>query len=79
LSRTIRRFVAARKRLRVARLVWYTWLSHDVPGSNQPFDFAGLRRIRNGVSRNTGALRVFRRWARRLEGCAKTANAQSCR
>jgi len=68
LNRTMRRFVAARERLGIARLVWYTWLSHEATESLNPWNYAGLRRIRNGVRHSAPALRAFRRWARRLEG-----------
>jgi hypothetical protein len=84
LNRTIRRIRAAHERLRIARLVWYTWLSAEATLDPfdatrlDPFGYAGLRRIRDGVRRNAPALRVFRRWARRLEGCAKTTNALRC-
>jgi hypothetical protein len=79
LGRTVRTFARARKRLGIGRIVWYTWLSREAPESENAFDYAGLRRIRNGARVNSPTLRVFRRWARRLEGCAKTANAQRCR
>ena len=79
LGRTVRVFARARRRLRIERLVWYTWISRELPGRDNAFDYAGLRRIRNGAHVSSPALRVFRRWARRLEGCAKTANAERCR
>ena len=34
----------ARKRLRIERVVWYTWLSRE--GSGNAFDWSGLRRVR---------------------------------
>jgi hypothetical protein len=77
LNRTMRRILAVRERLRIERLVWYTWLSAE--DNVGPFTYAGLRRSHEGVRRDTPALRVFRRWARRLEGCAKTTNALRCR
>jgi hypothetical protein len=79
LDRTIRRLVAARQRLGIARLVWYTWLSDEAIETPSPFDYAGLRRIRGDDTRSAPALRVFRRWARRLEGCIKTRDARRCR
>ena len=79
LSRSVGRLAAARERLGIARVDWYTWVSSNAADSNNPFDYSGLRRIRDGVSRNAPAMRAFRRWARRLEGCAKTANSQRCR
>jgi hypothetical protein len=84
LGRTIRRMFAARERLRIARLVWYTWLSAEAtpdPFNNaylDPWGYAGLRRNDNGFRRSAPALRVFRRWARRLEGCPKTTSALPC-
>lgn len=79
LGRTMRIFARARRRLGIERLVWYTWISREVPVRDNAFNYAGLRRIRNGAHVSSPALRVFRRWARRLEGCAKTANAERCR
>jgi hypothetical protein len=75
----MRIFARARRRLGIERLVWYTWISREVPVRDNAFNYAGLRRIRNGAHVSSPALRVFRRWARRLEGCAKTANAERCR
>ena len=75
----VRRFLAARERLGVARLLWYTWLSAEDPGGRDPFAYSGLRRVRDGGRRSAPALGVFRRWARRLEGCAKTTDARRCR
>ena len=67
LHRTMRRFVAARERLGIARLIWYTWLSNEATESLNPWNYAGLRRVRNGVRISAPALKAFRRWARRLE------------
>ena len=79
LDRTMRRLFAARDSLGIARVMWYTWLSREAPDGDDEFAYSGLRRIHDGARRNAPALRVFRRWARRLEGCAKTANARRCR
>ncbi len=53
----------ARRRLRIAKVVWYTWLSADV-GSPNAFDYSGLRRLRGGEIIDTPALAAFRRAAR---------------
>jgi hypothetical protein len=46
----------------------------------EEFDYAGLRRVRNGRRISAPALRVYRRWARKIEGCAKSpADARACR
>jgi len=66
----------ARKRRRIERVFWYTWLSAEVGPS--AFDWSGLRRLRGGTAVDAPALAEFRRWARRLEGCAKTADARRC-
>jgi polysaccharide biosynthesis protein PslG len=79
LGRTIRLFAAAHKRLKIEQVDWYTWLSHEAESSRNAFDFAGLRRIRGGARRDAKSLTVFRRWGRRLEGCAKSSNAERCR
>src|SRR5215204_2516313 len=43
LGQVLRRFVAARKELRIGRVFWYTWLS--IEGRGRVFDYSGLRRI----------------------------------
>jgi hypothetical protein len=67
LGQVLRRFVAARKELRIGRVFWYTWLS--IEGRGRVFDYSGLRRIRRGQKVNTPALSAFRRWERKLRGC----------
>jgi hypothetical protein len=67
LGRVLRRFVAARKQLRIGRVFWYTWLS--IEGRGRVFDYSGLRRIRRGTTVDTPALAAFRRWERKLRGC----------
>jgi len=77
LDRLMRRMVAARKRLRIARVFWYTWLS--IEGGPSAFDWSGLRRVRDGGRVDARVLTVFRRWARRLEGCEKApGDARRC-
>jgi hypothetical protein len=77
LDRAMRRLAAARTRLRIAHVYWYTWLSSERGPSE--FDWSGLRRIRHGQRVSVPALRVFRRWARRLEGCRKAGgDARRC-
>jgi len=68
-----------RRRLKIERVYWYTWLS--VEGiTSSAFDYSGLRRVRFGQLHDTPALTVFRRAARELQGCAKRAgDARSCR
>ncbi len=62
----IRLLARARKRLRIERVFWYTWLSQeDSPNS---FDYSGLRRVRDGRVISAPALAVFRAAARRLQG-----------
>ncbi len=55
----------ARKRLKIQRVVWYTWLSRE--GSQNSFDWSGLRRQRGGRLLSAHSLAVFRQAARRLE------------
>jgi hypothetical protein len=67
-----------RKRLRIGRVYWYTWLS-DPRGVNS-FDYSGLRRLKGDRVVGTPALAEFRRAARRLQGCAKVSgDATRCR
>jgi hypothetical protein len=55
----------ARKRLKIGRVVWYTWLSRE--GSRNSFDWSGLRRERGGRLLSARSLSVFRSAAKRLE------------
>jgi hypothetical protein len=56
----------ARKRLKIQRVIWYTWLSRE--GSKNSFDWSGLRRLRGGRLISARSLAVFRQAAKRLEG-----------
>ena len=76
LGSALRLLAAARRRQRIERVFWYTWLSTEAGPS--AFDWSGLRRLREGSAVDAPALATFRRWARRLEGCAKTADARRC-
>lgn len=59
-----------RRKLRIGRVYWYTWLS--VEGiTDSAFDYSGLRRMRNGQVHDAPSLSIFTRLARRLQGCAK--------
>jgi hypothetical protein len=62
----LRLLARERRRLRIERVVWYTWLSAE-SGQN-PFNWSGLRRLRKGSVVDTPALRAFRRAARALRG-----------
>ena len=54
----------SRKRLKIERVVWYTWLSRE--GSRNSFDWSGLRRQRGDTLISARSLGVFRRAAKRL-------------
>jgi Glycosyl hydrolase catalytic core len=58
------RLAAARRRMRIERVYWYTWLSEESTASI--FTWSGLRRLRDGVVVSAPALRAFRRAARVL-------------
>ena len=74
----LERLAAARRRLRIERVYWYTWLSN--PAGPNSFDYSGLRRLRSGEVVSAPALSQFRRVARRLQGCAKVSgDASRCR
>jgi hypothetical protein len=77
LDEAIRRLVRVRKRLRIGAVLWFSWLTPETTRSW--FDWSGLRRIRGDKRVDAPALRVFRGWARRLEGCSKQpGNALAC-
>jgi hypothetical protein len=74
----LERLAAARRRLRIERVYWYTWLSN--PTGPNSFDYSGLRRLAGGGVASAPALAQFRTVARRLEGCAKVSgDATRCR
>jgi hypothetical protein len=77
LTKGLALLAGARKRLRIQRVFWYTWLSRE-PSPNS-FDYSGLRRVRGGQIVSVPALAAFQKAARRLEGCAKApADATRC-
>jgi hypothetical protein len=77
LAKSLALLSAARARLRIGHVNWYTWLSSEAGPSS--FDWSGLRRVRDGRAVSTPALAVFKRAARRLEGCRKApGDARRC-
>jgi hypothetical protein len=60
----LRLLARERERLRIERVVWYTWLSEG-SGTN-PFNWSGLRRLRRESVVDAPAMRAFRRAARAL-------------
>jgi hypothetical protein len=78
LKQGLKLLARSRKRLRIQRVYWYTWLSQE--GSPNSFDYSGLRRIRGSKTVSVPALATFRAAARRFEGCAKPlGDASRCR
>jgi hypothetical protein len=65
LKKALRMLAAARKKLRIQRVVWYTWLSQE--GGDNSFAWSGLRRVRGGQLVTARSFSVFRDAARRLE------------
>ncbi len=60
--------VRERRRLRIGRVLWYTWASVD-SGSPNSFDYSGLRTTRGGSAlQDKPALAAFRRATRRHGG-----------
>jgi len=67
LTQAFRLLVRERRRLRIARVLWYTWATVDA-GPNS-FDFSGLRTTRGGTTlQDKPALRAFREATRRAGG-----------
>lgn len=78
LRTALKLLAAARSRLRIDRVFWYTWLS--VPRGANSFDYSGLRRVTGGPVASAPAHAVFREAAARLEGCRKVrGDAARCR
>ena len=65
LRKALRLLATARKRLRIQRVVWYTWLSEE--GGESAFAWSGLRRVRDGRVVTARSFSVYRDAARRLE------------
>jgi hypothetical protein len=66
-----------RTQLHIGGIYWYTWLSPRL-GSDQPFDYSGLRRQSGSGIVSKPALSAWRGAARSLEGCAKSSSATRC-
>lgn len=68
-----------RKDLKLRAVFWYTWLTKD-QSKKQPFDYAGLNKLRsNGVVVRKPAYGAMRDTAVPLEGCtAKAGDASTC-
>jgi hypothetical protein len=62
LKEALRLLAKARKRLKIQRVVWYTWLSRE--GGASAFDWSGLRRERGDRLVSARSLAVFKRFAR---------------
>jgi hypothetical protein len=79
LSEGLPLIAADRRKRRIGRVYWYTWLS--VEGiTDSAFDYSGLRRMRDGQLHDAPSLSTFTRLARRLQGCAKRpGHALRCR
>jgi hypothetical protein len=78
LREAFRLLAAQRRRLRIERVYWYTWLTRDSDPS-YPFDYAGASRLDGGRIVRKPAFAALRRTALALEGCrAKPAGARSC-
>ncbi len=64
LRRGLTLLAAARRKLRIGRVYWYTWLSLE--GTENSFGYSGLRRLRDGAVVSTPSLAAFREMATRL-------------
>jgi hypothetical protein len=65
LRRGLKLLAAERRRLRIGRVYWYTWLSLE--GTDNSFGYSGLRRLRDGAVVSAPSLKVFREMAKRLK------------
>jgi hypothetical protein len=65
LRRAMLAYARQRRRLRIAQVFWYTWMSGD-SNPDYPFDWSGLRRFDGARVSSKPALGAFRRVARRL-------------
>jgi hypothetical protein len=79
LRQGFQRMAKERRRLRILRVYWYTWMTRDAH-ENIPFDYAGVIRMeRDGSTTEKPAFAAFRSTALGLEGCAgKPGDARTC-
>jgi hypothetical protein len=79
LSRVYSLLAHERRRLRLQRAYWYTWMSVET-NPDYPFDYAGLARMgSDGSVVLKPSYGAMRRTALRLEACArKSAVADRC-
>ena len=68
--------VKNRRKLKLGKVVWYTWSSQY--SANDLFDYGGLNLLSGGVSQQKPALAAYAASARRYQGCAKSSDG-SCR
>jgi hypothetical protein len=67
-----------RRRLKLRAVFWYTWLTMD-QSTSQPFDYAGVNKLRQGIVVKKPAYKAMRTTAVALEGCSsKSGDARSC-
>ena len=77
LAKALPMLAEARKRLRIERVYWHSWLSKD--SGPYTFDYSGLRRIRGKRITDKPALTAYRWGVLDLEGCRrKGATAKRC-
>jgi hypothetical protein len=69
LAQVLPMLAEARKRLRIQRVYWFSWLSTD--HGKATFDYSGLRTIRGAKIRDKPALEAYREGVLALEGCKK--------
>jgi hypothetical protein len=62
LGRGLRALAAHRRRLRIERVYWYTWMTRET-SPDYPFDYSGVRRIRRSRVVAKPALAALRRTA----------------
>ncbi|MEO6496044.1 MAG: hypothetical protein ABIO51_01040 [Solirubrobacteraceae bacterium] len=77
LRRVLPLLAEARKRLRIERVYWHSWLSID--RGRFSFDYSGLRTIAGSEIRDKPALAAYRKGVLALEGCRrKGATVKRC-
>lgn len=69
LSQVLPMLAAARKRLHIERVFWFSWLSKDT--GHFTFDYSGLRTISGQTIHDKPALAAYRKGVLALEGCKR--------
>ena len=67
----------SRKALNIESIFWYAWLTPD-RDAHYPFDYSGLRKLRDNGPVSKPAFKAFKKTALAFEGCKRKEVATAC-